>query len=170
GVMVTARLTLTYSSERFDTPQADIGPLRWRHLLLFGLLAAPITAGIVYETIQLWDYTPRATNLWKIAAFAPGIIIALLLLWVSDLPRGWIDSPATNLNGPALLMHRKKQLSGKIVRPLGEAGHAARAPGWLAKRVMKISKYSGRGYIDYEGDFQGRLPLLPGHGGALAMW
>jgi len=170
SVMVTARLTLIYSSERFDIPQADIGPLRWRHLLLFGLLAAPIIAGVVYKTIELWNYTPRARNLWKIAAFAPGIIIAFLLLWMADLTRRLIDSPATNLKGPALLMPHKRPLSGKIVRPLSEARHAARAPGWLAKRVMKISKYSGRGYIDYEGDFQGRFPLLPGHGGAFAMW
>ncbi len=112
SVMVTARLTLTYSGERFDIPQAGIGPLRWRHLLLFGLLAAPITAGVVYETIELWDYMPRETNLWKIAAFAPGIIIAFLLLWVADLARRLIDSPATNLGGPALLMPRKRPSSG----------------------------------------------------------
>src|SRR5262249_41159638 len=43
-----------------------------------------------------------------------------------------------------------------------------KAPGWLAKRAMKIPQYSGRGYIDYEGS-QGRFPLLPGHGGALAL-
>ena len=162
SVMVTARLTLTYSGERFDIPQAGIGPLRWLHLLLFGLLAAPITAGVVYETIELWDYTPRATNLWKIAAFAPGIIIAFLLLWVASRTRRLIDSPATNLKGPALLMPHKRPSSGTIVRPLGEAGHAARTPGWLARQVLKVSKHSGRGYIDYEGDLQGRFPLLPG--------
>ena len=165
SVMVTARLTLTYSGERFDIPQAGIGPLRWLHLLLFGLLAAPITAGVVYETIELWDYTPRETNLWKIAAFAPGIIIAFLLLWVADLARRLIDRPATNLGGPALLMPRKRPSSGTTVRPLSETGQ----PGWLARRVLKISKSSGRGYIDYEGDLRGRFPLNPGHGGALAM-
>jgi Patatin-like phospholipase len=169
SVMVTARLTLIYSGHRFDVPQAKIGPLRWRHLMLFALLAAPITAGVVYEVVELWEYTPRTTNLWKVAAFAPGILIAFLLLWMADLMRRWIDSPATNLKGPALLMPRKRSLSGKSVQPLNEAEHAARAPGWLAKRVMRISKYSGRGYIDYEGDFQGRFPLLPGHGGALAL-
>src|SRR5262249_8363915 len=169
SVMVTARLTLTYSGERFEIPQAGIGPLRWRHLMLFGLLAAPITPGVVYETIELWGYMPRETNPLKIAAFAPGIIIAFLLLWVADLARRLIDSPATNLGGPALLMPRKRPSSDKIVRPLSEAGHAARSPGWLARRVLKISKSSGRGYVDYEGDLQGRFPLNPGHGGALAM-
>ncbi|HEY8462302.1 MAG TPA: hypothetical protein VIM99_18080 [Blastocatellia bacterium] len=169
SVMVTARLTLTYSGRRFDVPQVNIGPLRWRHLLFFALLAAPIAAGIVYEIVELWDYTPRETNLWKVAAFAPGIIIAFLLLWMADLMRRWIDSPATNLRRPALLMPRKKSLTDKSARLLDEARQAARAPGWLAKRVMRISKYSGRGYIDYEGDFHGRLPLLPGHGEALAL-
>jgi hypothetical protein len=170
SVMVTARLTLIYSGQRFDVPQAKIGPLRWRHLMLFALLAAPIMAGVVYEVIELWDYAPRATNLWKVAAFAPGIIIAFLLLWMADLMRRRIDSPATNLRGPALLMPRKRSLSGKSVQLLGAAGQVARPPGWVAKQVMKISKYSGRGYIDYEGDFQGRFPLLPGHGGAFALW
>jgi predicted acylesterase/phospholipase RssA len=169
GVMVTARLTLIYSGERFDVAQVDLGPLRWRHLLLFGLLAAPITAGIVYEVVDLWDYTPRATNLWKVAAFAPGIIIALLLLWVADLARRLVDSPATNLNAPSLLIPSKRPLAGSIIRPLSESGPLASPPGWLAKRVMKISQYSGRGYIDYEGNPQSRFPLLPGHGGAMAM-
>jgi hypothetical protein len=165
SVMVSARLTLTYSGARFDLPPAGIGPLRWRHLLLFGLLAAPILAGVVYEIVELWDYTPQATNLWKIAAFSPGIIISFLLLWVAELARRWIDSPATNLRGPALLMPSKRPPADKIVHQLREA----RPPGWLAKRVIKIPQYSGRGYIDYEGEIQGRFPLLPGHGGALAL-
>src|SRR5215831_16674153 len=71
SVMITARLTLTYAHERFGVAHVGIGPLGWRHLLLFGLLAAPITAGVVYETVQLWDYTPRMNNLWKIGAIAP---------------------------------------------------------------------------------------------------
>jgi predicted acylesterase/phospholipase RssA len=165
SVMVSARLTLIYSGARFDLPQAGIGPLRWRHLLLFGLLSAPILAGVVYEIVELWDYTPQATNLWKIAAFSPGIIISFLLLWVAELARRWIDSPATNLRGPALLMPSKRPPADKIVQQLREA----RPPGWLAKRVIKIPQYSGRGYIDYEGEIQGRFPLLPGHGGALAL-
>ncbi|HEU0178397.1 MAG TPA: hypothetical protein VFV58_29385, partial [Blastocatellia bacterium] len=169
SVMVTARLTLTYSGERFDVAQASIGPLGWRHILLFGLLAAPITAGAVYETIELWDYTPPSTNIWKIAAFAPGIIIAYCLLWVADAARRRVDSPATNRKAPAMLLPSKRLLTGDIIRPLSEAGPAVRPPGWLAKRVMKIPQYSGRGYIDYEGHLQGRFPVLPGHGGALAM-
>lgn len=169
GVMVTARLTLTYSGERFGVAQARIGPLDWRHILLFGLLAAPITAGVVYETIQLWDYTPTATNLLKIAALAPGIIIAFLLLWVADLAQRRINSPATNRKAPAMLMPSKRLLTGKIIRRLSESGPVI-APGWLARRMMNIPHFSGRGYIDYEADPQDRFPLLPGHGGALALW
>src|SRR2546428_968171 len=168
SVMVTARLTLTYSAERFGVAQAKVGPLGWRHILLYGLLAAPIIAGVVYETVELWDYTPPEANLWKIAALAPGIIIAFLLLWVADAARRGINSPATNLKAPALLMPSKRRPTGKIIQQLSESGPVI-TPGWLAKRIMNIPHFSGRGYIDYEGDPQGRFPLLPGHGGALAM-
>ncbi|HZF37213.1 MAG TPA: hypothetical protein VE715_00180, partial [Blastocatellia bacterium] len=169
SVMVTARLTLTYSSERFGVAQPSIGPLGWRHLLLYGLLAAPIAAGIVYETIELWDYTPHTKNLWKIAAFAPGIIIAFLLLRVADMAERRIDRAETNPKAPDLMMPHKRPQTGKITPQGGESGPAMRAPGWLAKRVVKIPQYSGRGYINYEGGPQGRFSLLPGHGGALAM-
>jgi hypothetical protein len=170
SVMVTMRLTLIYSGERFGVVQARIAPLGWRHILFFGLLAAPIIAGVVYETVELWDYTPLATNRLKVAALAPGIVIAFLLLWVADKTQRRIDSPATNLKGPALLMPHKRPPAGKIVQPLGEAGHAARSPGWLAKRMMNIPYFSGRGYVDYEADPRDRFPLLPGHGGALSLW
>src|SRR5262249_35625418 len=96
SVMITARLTLTYAHERFGVANFSISPLSWRHLLGFGSLAAPITAGVVYELVELWDYTPRTTNLWKIGAIAPGIIIAYILLGVADVARRRIDSPATN--------------------------------------------------------------------------
>jgi len=103
SVMVTARLVLTYSNERFGVTQAEIGPLGWRHILLFGLLAAPVIAGVVYEIVKLWDYTlPSTTNLWKIAALAPGIIIAFLLLWSADLLQRRFNSPATNRKAPEL--------------------------------------------------------------------
>src|SRR5262245_41884017 len=164
SVMVTARLTLTYSSERFGVAQASIGPLGWRHILLFGLLAAPITAGVVYETIELWDYTTRSTNLWKIAALAPGIIISFLLLRVADVVERRIDRAATNPKAPALMIPHKRLLSGKITTQSSESAPEMKAPGWLTKRAMKIPQYSGRGYIDYEGGPQGRFPLLPGHG------
>src|SRR5262249_23352617 len=166
---ITARLTLTYSSDRFGVAQANIGPLGWRHILLYGLLAAPITAGVVYETVQLWNYTKQSTNLWKIAAIAPGMVIAYMLLWVADVARRRIDSPATNRKAPALLLPSERPLTGKIIQQLSEEGPAAPVPSWLGKRVLKIPQYSGRGYIDYEGDLQGRFPLLPGHGGAMAM-
>src|SRR5215813_11700540 len=169
SVMVTARLTLTYSSDRFGVAQASISPLGWRHILLYGLLAAPITAGVVYETVELWDYTPHTTNLWKIAAFAPGIIIAFLLLSVSDLAERRIDRAQTNPKAPDLMIPHKRLLSGKITPQSSESAPEMKAPGWLAKRVMKIPQYSGRGYIDYEGAPHGRFPLLPGHGGALAL-
>jgi hypothetical protein len=168
SVMVTVRLTLTYSSERFGVVQPRVGPLGWRHILGYGLLAAPRTAGIVYETVALWDYTPHKTNLWKIAAFAPGIIIAFLLLWVADVVERRIDRAATNPKAPALLMPRRRPPAGKIIPLSSELAPEIKTPGWVAKRVLKISPYSGRGYIDYEGS--GRFPLLPGHGGALALW
>jgi hypothetical protein len=170
SVMVTARLTLTYSSERFGVYQVSISPLGWRHILLFGLLAAPIIAGVVYETVELWDYTPRSTNLWKIAALAPGIIIALLLLWVADVVERRIDRITTNPRAMPMLMPSKKKPAGVIIRRLGEREDAPRSPGWLAKRMKNIPHFSGRGYIDYEADPHDRFPLLPGHAGALALW
>ena len=170
SVMVTARLTLTYSSERFGVAQASIGPLGWRHLLFYGSLAAPIIAGVVYETVELWDYTPHSRNLWKIAALAPGIIIALLLLWVADIVERRIDRITTNPEAPAMLMPSKKKPASIIIRRLGEQEKAPRSPGWLAKRMKKIPHFSGRGYIDYEAEPHDRFPLLPGHAGALALW
>ncbi|HEX5082384.1 MAG TPA: patatin-like phospholipase family protein, partial [Blastocatellia bacterium] len=169
SVMVTARLTLTYSSDRFGVVQPRIGPLGWRHILLYGLLAAPITAGIVYETVELWDYTPHTTNLWKIAAFAPGIIIAFLLLWIADLAERRIDRAENYPDAPALMIPHKRAPRGKITPQSSASAPEIKAPGWLARRVMKIPQYSGRGYIDYEGGSQGRFALLPGHGGALAL-
>ncbi|HKC87030.1 MAG TPA: hypothetical protein VKG02_13685 [Blastocatellia bacterium] len=170
SVMVTARLVLTYSNERFGVTQAEIGPLGWRHILLFGLLAAPVIAGVVYEIVKLWDYTPPSTaNLWKIAALAPGIIIAFLLLWSADLLQRRFNSPATNRKAPDLLLPSERPLTGRMIRRLSESGPVITAPGWLAKRLMKIPHFSGRGYVDYEADPKNRFPLLPGHGGALAM-
>jgi hypothetical protein len=170
SVMVTARLTLTYSSERFGVVQAKVGPLGWRHLLLYGLLAAPIIAGVVYETVELWDYTSPADNRWKVAAFAPGILIAFMLLWLADLAQRRINSPATNRRAPAMLMPSKRPLTDKFIQQVGKSGPAVSAPGWLARRMMNISHISGRGYIDYDANPQDRFPLLPGHGGALALW
>ncbi len=170
SVMVTVRLTLIYSGERFGVAQARVRPLGWRHILLFGLLAAPIIAGVVYETVELWDYTPRSTNLWKIAALAPGIIIALLLLWVADIVERRIDRITTNPKAPAMLIPSKKKPAGIIIRRLSESENAPRSPGWLAKRMKNIPHFSGRGYIDYEAGPQDRFPLLPGHAGALALW
>jgi hypothetical protein len=168
-VMVTARLTLTYSGDRFGVVQPRIGPLGWRHILLYGLLAAPITAGVVYETVELWNYTPHTTNLWKIAAFAPGIVIAFLLLWVADVTERRIDRAESYPGAPALMLPHKRTPSGGMIPPGSETAPEVKAPGWLAKRVVKIPQYSGRGYIDYDGVSRGRFPLLPGHGGALAL-
>jgi hypothetical protein len=81
-----------------------------------------------------------------------------------------IDRAETNPKAPALMIPHKRSLTGKITPLSSESGSAVKAPGWLAKRVMKIPQYSGRGYIDYEGRPKGRFPLLPGHGGALALW
>jgi len=170
SVMVTARLTLTYSSERFGVVQAKVGPLGWRHILLYGLLAAPIIAGVVYETVELWDYTTPADNRLKVAAFAPGILLAFLLLWLADLAQRRINSPATNRSAPAMLMPSKRQWPDKIIPQASKSGPAVSAPGWLARRMMNVPHISGRGYIDYDANTQDRFPLLPGHGGALAMW
>src|SRR5215475_10154798 len=169
SVMVTARLVLTYSNERFGVAQAEIGSLGWRHILLYGLLAAPITAGVVYETVKLWDYSPPTTNRWKIVALAPGIITAFLLLWVADLSQRRLNSHATNRKAPDLLMPSERLLTGGFIRRLSESGPAITAPGWLANRLMNIPHFSGRGYVDYDADPKNRFPLLPGHGGALAM-
>jgi hypothetical protein len=170
SVMVTARLTLTYSSERFGVVQAKVGPLGWRHILLYGLLAAPIIAGVVYETVELWDYTTPADNRLKVAAFAPGILLAFLLLWLADLAQRRINSPATNRSAPAMLMPSKRQWPDKIIPQASKSGPAVSAPGWLARRIMNIPHISGRGYIDYDANTHDRFPLLPGHGGALALW
>src|SRR5262245_27847553 len=170
SVMVTMRLTLIYSGDRFGVAQARVRPLGWRHILFFGLLAAPITAGVVYEIVELWDYTTPEINRLKVLAFAPGIIIAFLLLWAADLTQRWIDSPATNRKALPMMMPSKRPLAGKIIQRLSESGPAVRAPGWLAKRMLKITHFSGRGYIDYEADPRDRFPLLPGHGGAMALW
>ncbi len=170
SVMVTARLTLTYSGERFGVAQAKVGPLRWRHILFYGLLAAPIVAGVVYEIVELWDYTSPATNRWKIAAFVPGIVVAFLLLWTADLAQRRINSPATNARAPDLLMPSERLLTGNIIRRLSESEPVMVAPGWLAERMMDIPRFTGRGYIDYKADPRDRFPLLPGHGGAFAMW
>src|SRR5262245_25741191 len=121
SVMITARLTLTYSGERFGVVQARVGSLGWRHIMLYGLLAAPIIAGVVYEIAELWDYTTLADNRWKIVALAPGIVIAFLLLWVADLSQRRINSPATNRKAPALLMPSKRLLTGKIIQQASES-------------------------------------------------
>jgi hypothetical protein len=169
SVMVAARLALTYSKERFSVPQARIGPLRWRHILLYGLLGAPIIAGVVYETVKLWDYTPPSLNWWKIVALAPGIITAFLLLWTADLLQRRF-SPATALKTPDLLMPSDGPLTSKLIRPLNQSGPVMSAPSKLAKLMKNIPDVAGRGYIDYEADPEVRFPLLPGHGGALSMW
>src|SRR5262249_7782326 len=138
SVMVTARLTLTYSHERFGVPQARIGALGWRHIMLYGLMAAPVVAGVVYETAKLWDYSPPSSNRWKLAALAPGIITALLLLWTADLLQRRLDSPATNRKAPDLLMPLNRPLTGRIVRQLSESAPLVKAPRWLAKRMKDI--------------------------------
>src|SRR5262245_46000001 len=132
SVMVTARLVLTYSSERFGVAQAKIGSLGWRHILLFGLLAAPVIAGVAYDIVKLWDYSPPATNRWKIVALAPGIIVAFALLWSADLLQRRFNSPATNRKAPDLLMPSERPLTGRIIRRLSESGPVMTAPGWLA--------------------------------------
>ncbi len=169
SIMVTARLVLTYSNERFGVAQASIGPLGWRHILLYGLLATPTIAGVVYQTVKLWEYSAPADNWWKIVALAPGIISAFLLLWAADLSQRRLNSPATNRKAPDQLMPSDRPLSGGIIRRLSESGPAISAPGWLARRLMNIPHFSGRGYVDYEADPKKRFPLLPGHGGAMAM-
>ena len=165
SVMVTTRLVLIYSSERFDVAQAKIGfLLGWRHILLFGLLAAPIIAGVIYEVAKLWDYSPPSINRWKIVAIAPGILIALLLLWVANLLQRRVNSPATNRKAPDLLMPSEGPLTGGMVQQMSESQPVAPPPIWLARWMKKIPVFFGRGYVDYDADPEDRFPLLPGHG------
>jgi hypothetical protein len=69
-----------------------------------------------------------------------------------------------------MLMPSKRPLTDKFIQQASKSGPAVSSPGWLARRMMKISHISGRGYIDYDANPQDRFPLLPGHGGALALW
>lgn len=171
SVMVTSRLALIYGEERFGVPAAMISLLLgWRHILLFGLLAAPIIAGVFYETAKLWDYTqPSSDRWWKIVAVAPGILIALLLLWVADVLQRRLNRPATNRMAPDLLMPSFKPLTGKIVQRISESQPVMTAPSWLSERMKNIPAFLGLGYVDYETDPEDRFPLLPGHGVMLCL-
>jgi hypothetical protein len=170
SVMVTARLALIYCNERFGVAPAKIGySLGWRHILLFGLLALPIVAGVVYEAAKLWAYSNPGTNWWKIAAIAPGILIAFFLLWVADLLQRILNTPATNRQAPDLLMPSENRLASGLVQKANELGPAVAAPGWLAAKMKSLSAFFGNGYVDYEAQIEDRFPLLPGHGMALAM-
>lgn len=170
SVMVTARLALIYGAERFGVAQAKIGfLLGWRHILLFGLLAAPIIAGVFYETAKLWDYTSISMNRWKIVAVAPGILTALLLLWVSDLLQRRLNSPGTNRLAPDLLMPSDRPLTRFLTQKMNELKPMVAAPNWLSKWMKSIPDFFGRGYVDYEADPEDRFPLLPGHGVALCL-
>jgi hypothetical protein len=96
SVMVTLRLALHYSNQRFDTSATSISrQLGWHVIFLFSLLAAPTLAGILGETIKLREYSSPAENWLKVAAVIPGILSALLLLWLSDKIQKWINSPRT---------------------------------------------------------------------------
>ncbi len=168
SVMVTARLALIYSHERFGVTQPKIGfLLGWRHIIYFGFLAAPVIAGVIYEIAKLWDYSPPSANRWKALAIAPGILSALLLLWAANLLQHWLNSPATNRKAPDLLMPSQGPLSGGMAQEISEAPPVMAAPGWLARRLKNLPAFFGRGYVDYEADPEDRFPLLPGHGVAL---
>jgi hypothetical protein len=170
SVMVTARLALIYCDERFNVAQPKIGlQLRWRHVLLFGLLAAPVIAGVLYEISKLWGYGDQAVNRWKVAAVGPGIIVAFLLLWVSDLLQRRLNSPATNRRAPDLLMPSERLLTGQIVRQVSASAPVMAAPGWLAEKMKSLPAFLGHGYVDYDADDADRFPLLPGHGMAWGM-
>ncbi len=170
SVMVTARLALIYSNERFGVSPAKIGlSLRWRHILYFGLLAAPIVAGVVIEIRKLWDFSTPAENRWKLLAIAPGALTAFLLLWVADLLQRRLNSPATNRKAPDLLMPSDRPLMGAMLEQISESRPMTTGPGWLAKKMKNTPGFFGRGYVDYDADPADRFPLLPGHGVAIAM-
>ncbi len=170
SVMVTARLALIYSDERFGVYQAKIGrDTRWRHILLFGLLALPIIAGIFYETAKLWDYSSPATNRWKLVAVAPGILIAFLLLQTADLLQRRLNSPETNRKAPDLFMPSDSAITSGLVQQVSKSEPIVTAPGWLAKKMKATPSFFGRGYVDYSADPTDRFPLLPGHGAAVMM-
>jgi hypothetical protein len=170
SVMVTARLALIYCNERFGVAPAKIDYLlKWRHILLFGLLALPIIAGVLYETAKLWAYSNPATNRWKLAAVAPGILLAFFLLWIADLLQRRLNSPETNRQAPDLLMPSENRLASDLVQTASESGPVATAPGWLAAKMKSIPAFFGNGYVDYDAQVEDRFPLLPGHGMALTM-
>jgi hypothetical protein len=170
SVMVTARLALIYCSERFDVSRAKIGlQLKWRSILLYGLLSLPVIAGIYYEIAKLWNYTPQCQNWWKVFAVAPGIGIAFLLMWVADLLQRLLNSPSTNRKAPDLLMPTDRPFSGQLIQKMSEARPVIMAPNRLAVRMKSIPPFFGRGYIDYEAGEEDRFPMLPGHGIAISM-
>jgi len=170
GVMVTARLALIYSEERFGVSPPKIGlALRWRHILLFGLLAAPVVGGVLYETAKLWAYSDPTTNRWKLAAVAPGVLTAFFLLWVSDLLQRILNTPTTNRQAPDLLMPSENRLASDLIQKANESGPVVTAPGWLAVKMKSLPAFFGNGYVDYDAEIEDRFPLLPGHGMALAM-
>jgi hypothetical protein len=162
SVMITSRLILTYSAERFGIHSLRISPLRWGHILRFGLLIAPILAVIYLQIGGSWRISPARENWLKIIAPAGGILVALSLLWISDFMQRLLNNPATNRKAPNLMPGLNNPATNRDAPNL--------MPGWLAKRMRNIPLFLGRGYIDYDADPRDRFPLLPGHGGALAMW
>jgi hypothetical protein len=170
SVMVTSRLALLYCDERFGVAPSKVSKqLRWRHILLYGLLAAPTIAGVIYEAVKLWNYNGAGVSRWKVAAVAPGIIIAFLLLWGADWLQRRLNSPATNRRAPDLLMPSEGQPMGQFAQKLNESPPVMTPPGWLAEKMQATPSFLGRGYVDYEADDGDGFPLLPGHGVAMAM-
>src|SRR5262249_43119603 len=104
-----------------------------------------------------------------LGAVAPGILTALLLLWVADLLQRRLNSPATNRKAPDLLMPSDSALTSGVAQQSEKSQPAVTPPNWLAKRMKGIPAFFGSGYVDYEADPEDRFPLLPGHGLGLCM-
>jgi hypothetical protein len=174
SVMSTARLALIYSGERFEAAPVSIGyQLKWKHILLFGLLATPMLIGVLVEAAKLWHYPPphqtAAYNYWKLAALALGVVLALLLLWLADLLQRRLNRLRPNRPAPDLLMPSDSALTGELLPPAAAVELAKPQPSKLAKLMKRVPAYLGRGYVDYDAGPEDPFPLLPGHGMALAL-
>src|SRR5262245_7248961 len=167
SVMVTTRLVLLYSAERFLISSLRIGRrLRWSALILFGLLAAPIIVVIYLQVAGSWRFTAAGENWLRLAAPVAAILFALSLVRIAHLFRQRLNSPETNRLAPDLLMPSS---SSTIISIASEAYPVIATPNWLGRRLKSIPAFSGRGYVDYEADPADRFPLLPGHGFGLCM-
>lgn len=169
SVMVSWRLVLLYSEPRFAiTPPSPKRPFRWKHNLLFALLALPTVGGIVYETLMARRANNGEGDLLKLLAVIPGFLTAVASLWAAQWLQRRLNRPATNRQATALLIPEDHPLSN-LTQTASEAAPVMVPPNWLARRLREIPPFFGSGYIDYDANLTTRFPLLPGHGLAIGL-